>query len=45
MTQTHISVEQTQFFSSLLDVPGIPGRVRRRIVMFLVGAIFLLRKL
>lgn len=45
MTQTHISVEQTHFFSSLLDVPGIPGRVCRRIVMFLVGAIFLLRKL
>lgn len=45
MTQTHISIEQTHFFSSLLDVPGIPGIVHRRIEMFLVGAIFLLRKL
>ena len=43
---TFISIEQTHFFLSLFqDVPGIPGTVHRKIEMFLVGAIFLLRKL
>ena len=29
-TCTHMSTEQAHFFSCLLDVPGIPGRVHRK---------------
>lgn len=42
---THASIEQTHFFSSLSGVPGIPATVRWKMEMFLVGVIFLLRKL
>lgn len=41
----HICIEQTHFFSSLLDASGIPGTVYRKIEMFLLGTVFLLRKL
>lgn len=43
-TRTHISVEQTHFFSSLLDVPGYNPQ-QGKIEIFLAGAIFLLSKL